>query len=52
MVDMGIEPELIFTAQPKIFVNQLVTVFIITLIVSLYPLINVIRLKEINYLRD
>jgi ABC-type lipoprotein release transport system permease subunit len=51
-IDMGIEPELIFSTAPKIFVNQLFTVFIITLLISLYPLINAMKLKAIKYLRD
>lgn len=51
-IDMGIEPELIFSTAPKVFINQLLTVFIITMLISLYPLINVLKLREINYLRD
>lgn len=52
MIDMGIEPELLFTAQPKIFMNQLITVFIITLLVSIYPLVKALSMEEIKYLRD
>ncbi len=52
MIDMGIEPELLFTAQPKVFVNQIITVFVITLLVSIYPLVKVLSMKEIKYLRD
>lgn len=51
-VDMGIEPEMVFSVAPKIFLNQVLTVFLITLVISLYPLISALRLNEIKYLRD
>lgn len=51
-IDMGIEPLMYFSAAPKVFLNQFLTVFIITMVISLYPLINVIKLKAIKYLRD
>ncbi|MGC9341629.1 MAG: ABC transporter permease [Bacteroidales bacterium] len=51
-VDMGIEPEMVFSVAPKIFLNQLLTVFLITVVLSLYPLISALRLNEIKYLRD
>ena len=52
MIDMGIEPLLLFSAAPKVFINQLITVLIITAVVSLYPIINALSMKEIDYLRD
>ncbi len=52
MVDMGIEPLLLFSATPKVFINQLITVIIITAFVALYPIINALSMKEIDYLRD
>ena len=52
MIDMGIEPLLLFSVAPKVFINQLITVLIITAVVSLYPIINALSMKEIDYLRD
>ncbi|MFW5820750.1 MAG: ABC transporter permease [Bacteroidota bacterium] len=52
MIDLGIEPLLLFSSAPKIFINQLFTVLIITIVVSLYPVINAFTMKEIDYLRD
>ena len=52
MIDMGIEPLLLFSAAPKVFINQLITILIITALVSLYPIINALTMKEIDYLRD
>ena len=52
MVDLGIEPLLLFSSAPKIFINQLITVLIITMVISLYPVINAFTMKEIDYLRD
>ncbi|MCF8379870.1 MAG: ABC transporter permease [Bacteroidales bacterium] len=52
MISMGIEPLLMFSAAPEVFLNQVVLVFIITLFISIYPLINVSKLNVIKYLRD
>ena len=52
MLDMGIEPLMYFSAELNVFVNQLFTVFILTMIVSLYPVISAMRLREIKWLRD
>lgn len=52
MKDMGIEPVMMFTAAPKVFLNQLITVLAITFLISFYPLISVGRMIVIKYLRD
>lgn len=52
MLDMGIEPLLIFSAPPRVFLNQMIIILILTLIISIYPLINVSKLNVIKYLRD
>lgn len=51
MLDMGIEPSLVFSATPPVFYNQLITVFIIAVGIALYPVIKVLGMKEIEYLR-
>lgn len=52
MIDMGIEPLMIFSAPPRIFLNQVVIVLVITLLISLYPLLSTAKLNVIKYLRD
>ena len=52
MKDMGIEPVMMFTAAPKVFLNQFITVLVITFLISFYPLISVGRMIVIKYLRD
>ncbi len=52
MIEMGIEPLLLFSAAPKVFTNQFITILIITLVISLYPVIKALSMKEIDYLRD
>lgn len=51
MIDMGIEPLLLFAAPPKVFLNQMLIVFSITILISIYPLINTARLNVIKNLR-
>jgi ABC-type lipoprotein release transport system permease subunit len=51
MSDMGIEPLMFFTATPKIFINQMITVFAITFLVSIYPLISALSLNVIRWMR-
>jgi ABC-type lipoprotein release transport system permease subunit len=47
----GFEPYLFFGTAPSVFVNQVITVFIITLIISLYPVFKVKNLKVTKALR-
>jgi putative ABC transport system permease protein len=44
----GIEPVLYFTIAPKIFTEQVIIVFVLTMIVALYPVFKTFRLKLIN----
>jgi ABC-type lipoprotein release transport system permease subunit len=52
ILDMGIEPRLVFSAIPSVFYNQVITVFVIVMGISLYPAVKVLGMKEIKYLRD
>ena len=52
MIDMGIEPLLIFAASPAVFLNQVLVVFIMTALISIYPLVSAYKLNVIKYLRD
>lgn len=47
----GFEPYLFFGTATSVFTNQVITVFIITLIISLYPIFKVKNLKITNALR-
>ncbi|MCF8303562.1 MAG: ABC transporter permease [Bacteroidales bacterium] len=47
----GFEPYLFFGTAPEVFVNQILTVFIITLVVSIHPVVTVMRMKVTNALR-
>ena len=47
----GFEPVIYFGAQARVFVNQVITVFAISLLISLYPVIKIKNLKVANALR-
>lgn len=47
----GFEPYFFFGTASAVFVNQLITIFIITLIISLYPIFKVKNFKLIKSLR-
>lgn len=51
MIDMGFEPVMVFSMAPKVFYDQAITVFIFTIIIGIYPLIRINRMKVINALR-
>jgi putative ABC transport system permease protein len=47
----GFEPVIYFGAQSRVFVNQIVTVFAISLLISLYPVFKIRYLKVAEALR-
>ncbi len=47
----GFEPFLFFSDQARVFYNQVITVFIITALVSVYPVWNISKMKASNALR-
>ncbi len=47
----GFEPLIYFGAQSRVFVNQVITVFAMSLLISLYPIIKIRNLKVANALR-
>ena len=47
----GFEPYMFFGTAPSVFVNQVITIFVLTLIISLYPLFKVKHLKVTKSLR-
>jgi ABC-type lipoprotein release transport system permease subunit len=48
----GFEPFLFFSIKPSVFYNQVITVFVITLIVAIYPVWNIGKMKVANALRS
>jgi ABC-type lipoprotein release transport system permease subunit len=51
MIDMGIEPFMYFSIQPEVFYTQAITVFIITLVIALFPIYKSFTLKLTKALR-
>lgn len=47
----GIEPFFYFSSQPGVFLTQVVIVFLITLVVAVYPFIKIINLNAVNAIR-
>ncbi len=45
MLQMGFEPVMSFSMMPSVYYNQAVTILIFTLIIGLYPVLNINRLK-------
>jgi ABC-type lipoprotein release transport system permease subunit len=45
MMQMGFEPIMSFSMMPSVFYNQAITIFIFTIIIGLYPVLNIHRLK-------
>lgn len=50
--DMGFEAVIPFSTNPSLFTDQALTILILTLLVSLYPLIHIFRLDPVNSMRD
>lgn len=51
MLEMGFEPVMVFSMAPKIFYHQALTIFVFTLIIGLYPLFTINKMKVIEALR-
>jgi len=51
MIDMGIEPYLYFSWNPPVFYNQALVVFLITIIIGVFPVYKAYRLKVNQALR-
>jgi len=49
--DMGFEPVIIFSGAMEVFSGPAITVFIIAIIISIYPITSVFRLRTVNALR-
>jgi ABC-type lipoprotein release transport system permease subunit len=45
MLQMGFDPIMAFSMEASVYYNQALTIFIFTLLISLYPVLNINRLK-------
>lgn len=51
MLGYGFEPVMKFSIQAVVFYKQAITIAILTLLISIYPIVNIYKLKVINALR-
>lgn len=51
MVQMGFAPAMFFSNEPAIYYQQALTIFIFTIAIGMYPIMNIWRLKVITALR-
>lgn len=51
MLGYGFEPVMKFSIEPIVFYKQAITIVVLTLFISIYPTINIYKLKVINALR-
>ena len=51
MIDMGIEPYMYFSWLPSVFYNQVITVFVITALIGILPLVRTFKLNVSQALR-
>lgn len=52
MLQMGFEPAMYFSMAPSVFYEQALTIFIFTLIIGLYPILNIRKLRIMKALRS
>ncbi len=52
MEDYGFEPFMFFATRLKVFTNQAITVFLLTLLISGYPMMTALRLNPIKSLKN
>lgn len=52
MLQMGFEPAMFFSMTPSVFYDQALTIFVFTLIIGIYPVMNIRKLKVMNALRS
>ncbi len=52
MLQMGFEPAMFFSMTPSVFYDQAFTIFIFTLIIGIYPVLNIGKLNIMQALRS
>ena len=48
----GIEPYMYFSMIPRVFVNQVITIFVITLFIALYPVLQIFNMNALKAFRS
>ncbi|MCW3786733.1 ABC transporter permease [Plebeiibacterium sediminum] len=51
MSDLGFEPFMFFAWDAQVFVNQMLVVFFITILISVFPFVRIVRMSGINALK-
>ncbi len=51
MADLGFEPYMFFAWEPEVFLKQMIGIFLITVFISIFPFIRIVRLNEMNALK-
>jgi len=52
MSQMGFEPAMFFSMTPSVFYNQALTIFVFVLVISIYPVWHICKLKVMNALKS
>ncbi len=52
MEDYGFEPYMFFATRLKVFTNQALTIFLLTLLIAIYPMMTAFRLNPIKSLKS
>jgi ABC-type lipoprotein release transport system permease subunit len=52
MEDFGFEPYMFFSTAPEVFWQQAISVFILTLIIGIYPIVSTLKIKVIKALHS
>jgi ABC-type lipoprotein release transport system permease subunit len=51
MLQMGFEPAMFFSMMPSVFYEQALTIFVFTMVIGIYPAVNIQKLKIMRALR-
>ncbi|MBA4409571.1 MAG: FtsX-like permease family protein [Bacteroidota bacterium] len=51
MEDFGFEPYMFFSTAPEVFWQQAISIFIISALIGIYPIVSTLKIKEIKALR-
>jgi len=52
MLQMGFDPAMFFSMKASVFYDQALTIFILTLVIAVYPVLNIRRMKVMQALRS
>lgn len=52
MLEMGFEPAMFFSMMPSVFYEQAITIFVFVMIIGIYPVLNIRKLKIMSALKS